>query len=1021
MSNNLNTYPKKEKLKTKLSFRLSIPILLVVVFQLLTFLITMVVGGEFRDIRQYAYNTLVEKTENRYNYIRTALREKPTLVQEYSEQINSLVNDILKENNATIANLQTDKDLNRSIIESSVEIITNLLRTSQANDAYFILETGELYADESTDNARAALYLRDVGLKSNAGYSDLLLEVGYASLSQNYGITRHSGWSLYFEPDPEDMNDFDFYYRTIWAAQENSGLSQNNLGYWSGFSRSSSMTTPSMKYTVPLIADDGTVYGVLGIGLTESTILSNIPSQDFLSETACYVLGRSTSENTFDVMTYSGSAYGKLLGNADTLHVNNVKENIYSFDQVTDVDLAGSVQYLDLYTQVSPYRAEQWALISVADRASVLRPLRFLQEMLMISALISLLVAGGIAFLSCIQLIKPISNVINLMNDKQTSNEIIHFQPSNIYEIDKMTNAITQLQVNSQKFSSQVSRMIRIADVGLGTYMYNRIDDSVFVGQSFQEFLHDQMKLEQDTVMSRQEFLDSISSEKIRRAIQENMGSLDGTVHEDRSAVYEINSDDGSSRWIRLSTVHAEDQSIGILQDITETMLEKKRVEYERDYDRLTGLLNRHAYYLQIEELFRDRDKLKTTAFIMIDLDDLKYVNDTYGHDFGDDYIKTAANVLKRFQNKGCIVSRISGDEFNICMTGFSSKDEAREIIFGMRTELMQSSCLLADGTHFRVRGSMGISWYPNDADSYELLMKYADFAMYTVKHSTKGGIAEFDINSYSADSVLLTGVEEMSRIIEESRVRYAFQSIISARTGEVFGYEALMRVQSKIFQSPLELLRTAKSGARLYDIELMTWRRSVTDFLTQVEAGRIPPSAYIFINSIANVRLNPDDEKSLMENGYPELRIVAEILESEDATNSDVVQKYDAMKLGGAKIALDDFGTGYNSEYTLLTIQPNIIKIDRSIISGCDKDASRRMIINNLVKLSHSKDIMVVAEGVETKEEMETVIACDVDLMQGYYFDRPLFEPQPISPEIAEKIRKAASRRGEPSSSEKI
>ena len=1009
MANNLNTFSKKERQKTKLSLRLSIPILLVAVFQLLTFFITMAVGGEFRDIKQYAYSTLVEKTENRYNYLRSELMQMPTIVQEYSEQLGGLVSGILEENGATVAEIQTDKELNRLIIESSVETISNLLRRSRANDAYLILETGDLYADESAKTAKAALYLRDVDPNSGFGYSDLLMEIGDASLAQSYGITRHSSWSPYFEPDSKNTDGSDFYYRTIETAEENSGLSLNNLGYWCGFSRSS-ITTSSMKYTVPLIAEDGTVYGVLGIGLTESTILSHMPSQDFLSETACYVLGRTVSENTFEIMTYSGSAYGKLLGNADTLHIESeLEENICSFDKVTDVDLTGNVMYLNLYSQNSPYKVGRWAFISVADRSSVLRPLLFLRQMLMISALISLLVAGFIAFLSCVQLIRPISSAIKLMNDKQTYNEIIHFQQSNIYEIDMMTSAITQLQVNSQRFSSQVSRMISIADVGLGTFMYSRADDSVFVGQSFRKFLQRQIQLEQDTVMSRQEFLNSLSAEKIRRAIENSMARFDGESNEDYSEVCLIDSEDGSTQWIRLSIVYAEDQSIGILQDITETMLEQKRVEYERDYDRLTGLLNRHAYYNQIDELFRDKDKLKTTAFIMIDLDDLKYVNDAYGHDFGDDYIKTAATTLAAFQNYGGVVSRISGDEFNICLPGFDSKDEAREVIARVRDQLLQGSCLLADGTHFRIRASVGVSWYPDDAQTYELLMKYADFAMYTVKHSTKGEIAEFDMSTYAVDSVLLTGVEEMNRIIDEGSVQYAFQSIVSAKTGEIYGYEALMRVRSKIFQSPLELLRIAKTNARLYDIELMTWKRSVADFLIQVKAGRISPDAYIFINSIANIRLNPEDERSLVDNGYPELRIVAEILESEDATNSDVVQKYEAMKMGGAKIALDDFGTGYNSEYTLLTLQPDIIKIDRSIISGCDKDISRRMIIRNLVRLAQTKNITVLAEGVETEDEMKTVIACGVDLMQGYYFGHPLFEPQPLPPETAEKIRQAA------------
>ena len=999
----------KKKQKTKLSFRLSIPILLVVVFQLLTFFITMTVGGEFQDIRQYAYNTLIEKTENRYNYIRTELLDKPVIVNEYSEQMKNHVMSILEEQGKTIDSLQTDKELNREIIESSVEILSNLLRRSQANDVYLILETGKLYDDESKGNAKPALYLRDVDpATDSAGYSDLLMEIGYSSLSQRYGITRHSGWSLYFEPNSENMKDYDFYYKPLEAATKYSNLSQSNLGYWSGFSLSSSMTVPSMKYSIPLIAEDGTVYGVLGIGLLESNILSNIPSHDFLSETACYVIGRSTSGESFDVLTYSGSAYGTLLGNSKTLEVESVNDDLYNFEQVTDIELIGNVQFLNLYGRNSPYGGEQWALISVADSSTVLRPLLYLQQMLLISALISLLVAGIIAFLSCLQLTRPISNILKRMHEKQKYNEIIHFQSSNIYEIDEITDAITQLQENSQKFSSQVSRMISIVDVGLGTFMYNRIDDSVFVGQSFQErFQRRQTQVLEDTVMSRQEFLDSIFADEIRQAVKESMDRPDGT---DYSTVYQIDSPDGSSQWLRLSTVYEENQSIGIIQDITEMMIERKRIEYERDYDRLSGLLNRHAYYQRIEDQFRDRDKLKTTAFIMVDLDNLKFVNDTYGHDFGDDYIKVAATALRKFQNYGGIVARISGDEFNICLPGFSSKDEVREIISEVHTELLQSSCLMADGTHFKVRGSMGVSWYPDDAKSYEVLIKYADFAMYTIKHSTKGGIAEFDLSSYSADSVLLTGVEEMNRIIEEGRVRYAFQSVVSAKTGEVFGYEALMRVQSDIFQSPLDLLRTAKTSARLYDIELLTWQQSVADFLTQVKAGRIASDSYIFINSIANIRLSQEDERSLFEKGYPGIKIVAEILESEDATNADIMQKYGAMKKGGAKIALDDFGTGYNNEYTLLALQPDIIKIDRSIISGCNLDASRRMIINNLVKLSHSKNILVVAEGVETQEEMETVIACGVDLLQGYYISYPLFEPEPLDSKIVDIIQALSS-----------
>ena len=1012
--NNINMSPKKSRQRVKIWARISVPILLMVVLQILTYSAVLIFGGEFRNIREYAYSTLVEKTENRSTYIRNDLRQKPVFVQEYAEQINRMVDEILAERGASIADLQTNKDLDRSIIESSANLVVGLLRRSLVNDAYLILEPGDLYADEGGDNAKAALYLQDLDPTSGSGYDDLLMGAGFASISQEFGITRHSGWSAYFMPDPEDTENFDFYYRILQTERENSGLSQNYLGYWSGFSRLSSVSTPSMKYSMPLIAQDGTIYGVLGIGLMESAIVSNLSANDILNETACYVLGHSTSDNSYNILTHSGSSYADLLGSPNTLYIGDkldTNEEIYGLDMDTDTDLLCSVQYMDLYNQNSPYAEEQWALISVADKEDVLQPVSLLSRMLVVSAAVSLAVAAVVAIMSCTSLIRPISAAIKQMKTKRKFNEVIHFQPSNIYEIDEMTDAITQLQINVRSFSSQVSKMISIADVGLGTFMYDRTDDSVFVGQSLIKILRLSLPQGEDIVMSWQEFLNSIKNPEIRLLIEEGLKTAESGMREGFNEVYRVNRLSGGTLWLRLGYTFSQNTAIGIVQDITDTMVEKHRIEHERDYDILTGLLNRQAYYHHVENLFHDRNELKITAFVMVDLDNLKYVNDTYGHAFGDDYLQTAASVLKKFQDYGGIVSRLSGDEFSICLPSFSSKEEVRAIIARVHSELMQSSCLLADGTHFNVSGSMGVSWYPDDAESRELLMKYADFAMYTIKHSTKGGVAEFDMSSYSGDSDLLTDVDEMNRIIEERGVKYAFQSIISAKTGEVYGYEALMRVQSEIFQSPLELLQTAKASTKLYEIERLTWTKALADFHALIEAGRIEETAHIFINSIANCELNNSDMQ-LIEASHANLmpQVVLDIPENENATNPFTAHKKAYLKKWSAQIALDDFGIGYNSESTLLSIQPNIIKIDRSITKGCDKDPRRRMIISNLVKLARTKQILVAAEGVETEEEMKTVISCGVDLLQGYYFGQPLFEPHPLAPAIADMIQHLAN-----------
>ena len=1004
MAKSLFTFPAREKKTRKLIARLLLPMLSLVILQLVVFFGILAVGGEFTYVQHYAYSTLVDKTETRKNYIESEFQQKIPPVHESSERIKSLIDGILAEQGATIADLQKNKDLTRNVLESSVDIMVDLLRRNAVNDVYLILDTGDLYSvDNGSTNAKAALYLRDLDTMTDAGYSDLLMEVGLTSIAQKYGIILDSGWSLHFEPDPNSKNTYDFYYKTIETAQEQTDASLESLGYWSGFSGLSHNTAESMKYTVPLIADDGAVYGVLGIGLTENTILTILPSNDFMSETACYVLGRTNHTNSYDVVIHSGAAFNSLVGGNILYAGEQLDEGVHDFRTGSSVKLAGSIQPVQMYNGDSPYAGDQWVLISIADRGSVLQPLNNILRLLFSAAAVSVFICIVVIILSSRGVVRPISDAIKIMNSSKDYNEVVRFQPSHIFEIDKMTDAITQLQVNVQDYSSQVSQMIRIADVGLGTFMYNRLDDTVFIGQSLLELLNIHTGRNEDVTMSRKDFIASIPSDETRQVIAEALDKANRwTTYADYIREYSYQRQDGSTNWLRLSLVNNQNKSIGILQDITGVIMEKKRIEYERDYDSTTGLLNRRAYNQQLAELFHNKDALKTTAIIMLDLDNLKFINDTYGHDFGDEYIKTAGNMLKRFQAYGGIVSRLSGDEFNVCLPGFNSKDEVRAIIDEVRGQLLESSCLLADGTHFKVRASMGVAWYPDDAQAYDLLMRYADYAMYTIKHGTKGEIAEFDMATYTEDSTLLTGVQEATRIIDERRVRYAFQGIISTKTGRIYGYEALMRPQSSIFQSHLELLRTAKTGSKLYELEQLTWTKALDDFQAQIDAGHIAGDSHIFINSIASCVLNSHDI-SAVEAAHMNLlpQVVMEILEIENLDENCLTLKRNCMQKWNAQIALDDFGISYNNEAALSSLQPNIIKIDRSIINGCDKDISRCTIINNLVRLARSKQMLVLAGGVETEEELRTVISCDVDLVQGYYLSRPLFEPQPLAPEL--------------------
>lgn len=839
------------------------------------------------------------------------------------------------------------------------------------------------------------------------------MEAGSSDIANQSGITLDYEWSARLNMGELSAEDRDFFLRTIETARENPDTALYDLGYWSDFSGISRSAQKSMKYTLPLVGADGTVYGVLGIGYMEKTLLRNMPANDFFSDSACYILGADVNENgEYQTILHSGSIFNVLVKKDTVIGKQNpIEEGMYDFNRDNELrgDSVGSIQDINIYNSSSPYKEQNWALVSVADRSEILSIYTALVAMFVVSAVISIIMSIIVAVFLNRRITSPVAAMISKLDSNKGQSEIVHFDSSGISEIDRLGEAVTELQIGVKEQASQVSRIISMVDMGIGVFLCDIESGSIFMGESLITLLHFPLPAEDTTIPFNKfrKYLSDIDTQD--RICSSSLFSGYETAESETLSIelYVPKQEKRDAKWFKFTLTQDRSQVIGLVQDVTKNVIEKKKIEYERDYDLTTGLLNRRAYYKQIEGVFSNPEKLKISAFLMIDLDNLKYVNDTYGHDFGDDYIKTAANTLKLFRNYGGIAARMSGDEFNVFLGGFDSKDEVRAVIANVKEKLQSSYCILPDGTHYKIRASGGVSWYPDDSKSYELLIKYADFAMYTVKHSTKGNFTEFDMASYRKDSILLTGVEEMNRIIDEKSLRYAFQCIVSAKTGEIFGYEALMRPQSEVLRSPLEFIRIARIGAKLYDIERLTWQLAMSSFRQQSEKGNISTNARLFVNSLSNCIMKEDDLVKFEEENKKYLdRLVMEILESEQPNDDYGKAKQKLMKKWGAMTALDDFGTGYNSEYALITWKPNIIKIDQSIIRGCDSDVSRAGIISNLVQIASSRNILVLAEGVETYNEMKTVIRCGVDLMQGYYFSRPLFEPTPLDEHIVQEIR---------------
>ena len=351
------------------------------------------------------------------------------------------------------------------------------------------------------------------------------------------------------------------------------------------------------------------------------------------------------------------------------------------------------------------------------------------------------------------------------------------------------------------------------------------------------------------------------------------------------------------------------------------------------------------------------------------------------------------------------VCSRLSGDEFMVLFYGYDSRAQLRRDLNNLQSRLRHASIVLPNGDSFAISISGGVAWYPEDGRDLVTLKKYADFAMYQVKRSHTGDMQEFDIGVYNEASYESQIAQEFEQMLAEERITYHFQPIF-ARNGEPAAYEALMRPKMPNLHSPSTVMKLARETGRLYDIEKLTMFHAPEIFRQRQQSGLLDKNAWLFVNSIASVCLAGEDLEEMRRrvNGIGR-NVVVEITEEEDLDPEMLHAKRNSKILSGL-FALDDYGSGYSNESNLIALDPDFIKIDISIIRGIDSDPNKQEIVRNIVSYAHQRGMQIVAEGVETAEELRTSRALGADLFQGYFLSRPGAVPSMIAPAARDILR---------------
>ncbi|NEX59834.1 putative bifunctional diguanylate cyclase/phosphodiesterase [Noviherbaspirillum galbum] len=452
-------------------------------------------------------------------------------------------------------------------------------------------------------------------------------------------------------------------------------------------------------------------------------------------------------------------------------------------------------------------------------------------------------------------------------------------------------------------------------------------------------------------------------------------------------------------QWLNISQVSDEQGNvcnfIGVFSDISERKSAEERIMHQLYYDQLTGLPNRMLFNDRISQLMAQAKRNPDIRFaiMFLDLDRFKVVNDSMGHGAGDQLLQQAAHRLRGCVREMDTVARMGGDEFTIVLGDIQTKQHACETAQRILDTFKHPFTI--DKLEVFVHVSIGISTYPDDGISTDLLLKHADIAMYRAKHAGGSWYELYDAGFGQQETERLALETAMHRAIDRDEFLLNYQPQVDIRTGEIIGCEALIRWRHPELGmvSPAQFIPLAEENGMIIRIGEWTLRTACRQAKEWQRAGM---PVRIAVNLSAR-QFHQGDVGDTIENLLREFELPAELLELE--LTESILMEDSARSLAmmgklhrmGVQLSIDDFGTGYSSLSYLKRLPIHILKIDQSFVRDIDIDADDRAIVTAVIALAHSMKLRVVAEGVESEQQLDFLRRHGCDIMQGYLFSKPV------------------------------
>lgn len=430
-------------------------------------------------------------------------------------------------------------------------------------------------------------------------------------------------------------------------------------------------------------------------------------------------------------------------------------------------------------------------------------------------------------------------------------------------------------------------------------------------------------------------------------------------------------------------------------QDISERQSWQKQLIYQANYDQLTGLYNRHYMQSHMHSVFaRANRQKKKAALLFMDIDNFKNINDSLGHDIGDKVLKQTAERLKELLRETDSPARTGGDEFTILIEGLTENDHA-EVVARKLVDLFKEPYIVKEKEIYTT-ASVGISVYPDDSQSIDELMQYADIAMYQAKDDGRNRYRFFsnEMRKISERHMLITA--QLRHALARDEFSLMFQPKIDIIKGEIVGAESLLRWHNESLGdvSPNEFIPLAEKLGLITEIghwvllescrEAVTWNKgSQNDLKVSVN---VSPKQFRATNLLQDI--NDSLRESGLENHCLELEITENLLLHDVEQHQLILE---SLRQSGISLAMDDFGTGYSSLSYLKRFPIQVLKIDRSFIRDLFEDGNSMALVEAIIVMAKKLGLEIVAEGVENEEQLKFLRKKEVSIAQGYYFSPPI------------------------------